>query len=93
MSASSSTNNTRMLELRGGLGAIPGVRLAGVHAGRKARNRDLALERLAARLAAALKTRKQRRATKPSKGAVERRLQEKRRQAQRKAGRRRPVDD
>lgn len=43
MSASSSTNNTRMLELRGGLGAIPGVRLAGVHAGIKARKRDLAL--------------------------------------------------
>jgi ribosome-associated protein len=59
----------------------------------QARNRDLALERLASRLAGALRTRKPRRATKPSKGAVEKRLQEKRRQAQRKAGRRRPVDE
>ena len=59
----------------------------------QARNRDLALERLASRLACALRTRKPRRATKPSKRAVEKRLQEKRRQAQRKAGRRRPVDE
>jgi ribosome-associated protein len=59
----------------------------------QARNRDLALQRLASRLAAALKTRKPRRATRPSKGAVEKRLQEKRQRAQRKAGRRRPVDD
>ena len=59
----------------------------------QARNRDLALERLAGRLAAALKVRKARRATKPSKGAVERRLQEKRRRSQRKAERRRPVDE
>jgi len=45
MSASSSTskNGARMLQLRGGLGAVPGVRLAGVHAGIKARKRDLAL--------------------------------------------------
>jgi len=43
VSASSSTNKSRMLELRGGLGAVPGVRLAGVHAGIKARKRDLAL--------------------------------------------------
>jgi ribosome-associated protein len=59
----------------------------------QARNRDLALERLASRLGAALKVRKPRRATRPSKGAVEKRLQEKRRRAQRKADRRRPVDD
>ncbi len=45
MSASSSTkkSGSRMLELRGGLGAVPGLRLAGVHAGIKARKRDLAL--------------------------------------------------
>jgi ribosome-associated protein len=59
----------------------------------QARNRDLALQRLAARLGAALKVHRPRRATKPSKGAVERRLQEKRRHAQRKAQRRRPVDE
>ncbi len=33
----------RLVALRGGLGAVPGVRLAGVHAGIKARKRDLAL--------------------------------------------------
>jgi ribosome-associated protein len=59
----------------------------------QARNRDLALERLAARLAAALKVRKPRRVTKPSKGAVEKRLREKRRRSERKADRRRPVDE
>ena len=34
---------TKLIELRGGLGAVPGVRLAGVHAGIKKRKRDLAL--------------------------------------------------
>lgn len=33
----------RLIEMRGGLGAVPGVRLAGVHAGIKPRKRDLAL--------------------------------------------------
>jgi glutamate N-acetyltransferase/amino-acid N-acetyltransferase len=33
----------RLVALRGGLGCVPGVRLAGVHAGIKARKRDLAL--------------------------------------------------
>src|SRR5579863_4813061 len=33
----------RLVAVRGGLGAVPGVRLAGVHAGIKARKRDLAL--------------------------------------------------
>ena len=33
----------RLVTMRGGLGCVPGVRLAGVHAGIKARKRDLAL--------------------------------------------------
>src|SRR5579872_5859434 len=33
----------RLVALRGGLGVVPGVRLAGVHAGIKKRKRDLAL--------------------------------------------------
>jgi glutamate N-acetyltransferase/amino-acid N-acetyltransferase len=33
----------RLIALRGGLGVVPGVRLAGVHAGIKPRKRDLAL--------------------------------------------------
>ncbi len=40
----SSTNGaTQLIGLRGGLGAVPGVKLAGVHAGIKKRKRDLAL--------------------------------------------------
>lgn len=35
--------DVRIVALRGGLGAVPGVRLAGIHAGIKARKRDLAL--------------------------------------------------
>lgn len=34
--------DVRLVALRGGLGVVPGVRLAGVHAGIKARKRDLA---------------------------------------------------
>ncbi len=35
-------DDVRLVALRGGLGAVPGVRLAGVHAGIKPRKRDLA---------------------------------------------------
>lgn len=59
----------------------------------QARNRDLALERLSRRLEAALHVRRPRKKTRPSKGAVERRLEEKRRQSRRKAERRRSFDD
>lgn len=59
----------------------------------QARNRELALERLAGRIAAALHRRKRRRPTRPSRGARERRLDQKRRTSQRKAGRRRPDPD
>lgn len=54
------------------------------------RNRELALERLAARLADALRVATPRRATRPTRGSVERRLQGKRHQADRKSARRRP---
>ncbi len=57
------------------------------------RNRDLALERLAGRIAAALVVQRARRATKPSRGAKERRLQAKRRTSGNKAGRQRPSHD
>ena len=57
-----------------------------------ARNREMALQRLEERLRRALAVRRPRHATKPSKGAVERRLQAKRRQSQRKQDRRRPPD-
>jgi ribosome-associated protein len=57
------------------------------------RNRELALSRLQARLAAALTPQRRRRATRPSRASVERRLQAKRRQAERKRGRRAPGSD
>src|SRR5215831_12992247 len=59
----------------------------------QARNRELALERLRSRLAAALRVDPPRRATKPSKSAKEARLDAKRRQSARKQDRRRPTTD
>jgi ribosome-associated protein len=59
----------------------------------QARNRELALQRLQRRLIAALNVRRPRRATKPTKGSVQRRLESKRHQAQRKRGRRPPGAD
>ncbi|MFA9269457.1 aminoacyl-tRNA hydrolase [Svornostia abyssi] len=57
------------------------------------RNRELALERLRERLAAALHVPRARRPTKPSKGAKKRRLQAKKAQSERKQARRRPRHD
>ena len=56
------------------------------------RNRQIAMERLAARLADALQPTKKRRATKPGRGAKERRLKSKRQRSQLKAGRRQRHD-
>jgi ribosome-associated protein len=71
----------------------PVVRVVADDERSQARNRELAYERLAARLASALHVDKPRRATKPSKGAVQRRLEAKRRQSERKRSRSRPLDD
>jgi ribosome-associated protein len=56
----------------------------------QARNRELALERLRARLASALAVQRRRRATRPTSASRERRLDAKRRQGQRKRDRRPP---
>lgn len=56
----------------------------------QARNRELALQRLAAKLAAALRVERRRRPTRPSRSARQRRLEQKRRAGERKRGRRRP---
>lgn len=87
-SALSDAQKTRVMSRCG-----PLVRATAQDTRSQARNRDLALRRLAGRLETALRPRKPRHATKPSKAAVERRLQEKRRRGQRKAERRRPVDE
>ncbi|MGH9183594.1 MAG: alternative ribosome rescue aminoacyl-tRNA hydrolase ArfB [Acidimicrobiales bacterium] len=57
----------------------------------QARNRALALDRLRARVVAALRTRPPRRPTRPSLGSLRRRLESKRRRSQTKRMRR-PVD-
>lgn len=57
------------------------------------RNRAVAQERLAQRLADALRVDTPRRATKPTAGSQERRLAEKRRRAEQKRRRQRPLDD
>ncbi|MGH2856111.1 MAG: alternative ribosome rescue aminoacyl-tRNA hydrolase ArfB [Solirubrobacteraceae bacterium] len=54
----------------------------------QARNRELALERLAHRLSAALAPRRPRRPTRPTTASVTRRLDDKRRRAERKRDRR-----
>ena len=56
----------------------------------QARNRELALERLRERVAAALRPRKRRRATKPTAAARERRVAAKRRRSELKRSRRAP---
>jgi ribosome-associated protein len=59
----------------------------------QSRNRELALERLRARLESALSVPRKRRATRPSESAVRRRRDAKRRQAQRKQARRRVAEE
>jgi ribosome-associated protein len=59
----------------------------------QARNRELALERLQRRLSGALKPRRRRLATQPTPASVRRRLQGKRRQAERKRQRRTPTGE
>ena len=59
----------------------------------QARNRELALERLERRLASALTPRRPRRPTRPTRASNERRLQDKRRQGERKRRRRGPPAD
>jgi ribosome-associated protein len=59
----------------------------------QSRNRELALERLQRRLSEALAIRRPRRPTAPTGASVERRLEGKRRQAERKRARRDPETD
>ena len=57
------------------------------------RNREEVIERLRALVGDALQVRKSRIATQPSKGAKQRRLEQKRRRSEVKRGRRRPAED
>jgi ribosome-associated protein len=71
----------------------PVVRAVAQDTRSQTRNRELALERLRARLSAALKEPRARRATTPTRGARQRRLASKRRRAEVKRLRRRPAED
>jgi ribosome-associated protein len=73
--------------------AGPVVRAVAQDARGQARNRELALERLRARLEHALAVRRTRRATAPTKAAKARRLEGKRRASERKRARRRPPSE
>lgn len=56
----------------------------------QSRNRDLALERLAAKIGAALRVRRKRRPTKPTRASRQRRLDQKRRTGEKKRRRQSP---
>ena len=81
----SDSQRARLLEKLG-----PQVTAVAQDARGQARNRELAVERLCGKLAAALAKPKRRRPTRPSRGAKERRLEQKRHRSQRKQQRRKP---
>jgi ribosome-associated protein len=56
----------------------------------QSRNRDLALQRLAAKIAAGLRVQRKRRATRPTRASRRRRLEQKRQTGEKKRGRRKP---
>jgi ribosome-associated protein len=56
----------------------------------QSRNRELALQRLAQKIAAGLRVQRKRRPTRPSRASKQRRLEQKRRTAEKKSKRRRP---
>lgn len=81
----SDSQRARLLERLG-----PVVTAVAQDARGQSRNRELALERLAAKIAAGLRVRRKRRATRPTRASRQRRLEQKRRTAEKKRGRREP---
>jgi ribosome-associated protein len=71
----------------------PVVRASAAESRSQARNRQLALQRLATRIDTALRVATPRHATRPTKGSQVRRVESKRRRGEIKRGRRRPGDD
>jgi ribosome-associated protein len=89
--ASATLDERQRARLRERLGAV--VTAVAQDARGQARNRELALERLAAKLAAGLRVQRKRRPTRPSKASRRRRLEQKRRTGERKRTRRPPSFD
>jgi ribosome-associated protein len=79
------SQRARLLERLG-----PVVTAVAQDARSQSRNRELALERLAAKLAAGLRTRRKRRPTKPTRASRQRRLEQKRRTGEKKRRRQSP---
>jgi ribosome-associated protein len=86
--ASQALDDELKRRIRARLGPV--VRATAQDTRSQARNRELALERLASRLASALVVQRPRRQTKPSRAARRRRLDAKRRRGEVKRDRRRP---
>jgi ribosome-associated protein len=91
LTGSPSLSDEQRERLVGALG--PEVRISVDETRSQARNRELAVERLRERVAEALRPRRRRRPTAPSKGAVERRLREKQQRSSVKRQRGRPGAD
>jgi ribosome-associated protein len=87
--ASTSLTETQKARIAGRHG--PRVTAAAQDTRSQARNRELALERLAQRLGAALEVRRQRRPTRPTAASKRKRVEGKRRRSETKRGRRRPT--
>lgn len=85
-SALDASQRARLLERVG-----PTVTAVAQEARGQARNRELALARLAQKIAAGLRLPRRRRPTKPSRAARRRRLEQKRQAGERKRSRRRPT--
>jgi ribosome-associated protein len=91
VAASQSLDEARRVRLLDRLGPV--VTAVAQDGRSQYRNRELALSRLAAKLAAALRVPKHRRPTKPTKASRRRRLDAKRRTGERKQSRRRWSSD
>ncbi len=89
--ASPSLDDAQRARLRERAGSV--ITAVAQDARGQARNRELALERLAEKIRGGLARPRKRRPTKPSRGARERRLEQKRRAGERKQARRRPSAD
>jgi ribosome-associated protein len=86
--ASAVLDDAQRARLRERLGPV--VTAVAQDARGQARNRELALARLAEKLAAGLRVERRRRPTRPTRASRQRRLDQKRRAGERKRGRRRP---
>ncbi len=88
IAASATLDEARRQRLLARLGPV--VTAVAQDARSQSRNRDLALARLAEKLAAGLRVPRKRRPTRPTAAARRKRLESKRRQGERKRARRRP---